>query len=178
MAWPGFQNNYANRYSPPPFAPIESQCPRQQSMPAIFGDPESTNYMGLSMHHGLPNNGWAPEPSIHIPGQAMLCNNHVSPLTTSFGSSSSSSASDAMASMSLDTSIGSHRLAPADTVSCPSTISPKALRINPSPVPTSSFNSASALIPSVDGTLSSASSYEQQYLAPQGIIHQGSHRQG
>jgi hypothetical protein len=52
-------------------------------------------------------------------------------------------------------------------MACPSTISPKVLRINPSPAPTSSSESAhAALLSTRDCDFSCASSFEQQCPAP------------
>lgn len=166
MAWPTFQTTYNDKYSPPPFASIDSDCPRQQAMPAIFGDPSSTNYLG--MHHGLPSNDWAIDPNMPILEESMLCNGQVSPPDTAYSSFSSTSASEAMASMSLDTPIGTSSISSSDMImACPSTISPKVLRINPSPAPTCSSDSThTTFLPGGDGNISSASSFEQQYIPP------------
>lgn len=163
-AWPTFQTTYSDKYSPPPFDSSDAEHPKQQVLPAIFGDPTSSNY--LDMHHGLPSNVWATGSTMPLLGEPMLCNGQLSPPNTTYSSFSSTSASDAMASMGLGTPLDTHSVGPADmTLVGLSTISPEVLRINPSPAPTcSSASTHSTSLPKRDGggLPSAPPSFEQQ----------------
>lgn len=162
--WPTFQATYADKYSPPPFASIDSEGLKQQSLPAIFGDPSSTHYVG--MHHGLPSADWASESAMPLLGEPMSCRGLASPPDTTYSSFSSLSASDAMASMSLDAPMSHHSMGSGDMdMSASSTVSPKVLRINPSPAHTSSPESTyNTYFPTADGESSGASSFEHHRL--------------
>ncbi|KAJ2997606.1 hypothetical protein NUW58_g598 [Xylaria curta] len=115
--------------------------------------------LGIDFHHGLPPSA---EAYSNMPGFAEPFEfTHVSPATlnSSFSSSAGSSiASERMASMTLDSAPPQDHMPPMDFPSshhasstgirgqnwvgnCPATISPKMLRINPSPTPTSSSES-------------------------------------
>lgn len=141
----------------------------------------------LDLHHGLTSSTsdtWA-EPDMPLLGEAVPCS-RVSPTGTAYSSFSSSGTSDAMASMSIDPIEhpggtpsglcllgGSFHDRNADMgMACPSTVSPKLLRINPSPAPTSTSSSESMHITpltsgsSGDGGFSGASSFEQRHAPP------------
>ncbi|KAH8204633.1 hypothetical protein TruAng_001262 [Truncatella angustata] len=164
--WPTFQATYADTYSPPPFAPIESEFPRQQSMPAIFGDPSSTNYMG--MHRGLPSNGWAIDSSVPVLGNTVQGNDQASPLGTTYSRFASSPTSRASTSARLNAPMETHRATVVGMMSYPTTISPEVLRIDRSPAPTSSSEPAHlSFFPTSDRVISRAASFEQQHLAPE-----------
>ncbi|KAH6654544.1 hypothetical protein BKA67DRAFT_658834 [Truncatella angustata] len=164
--WPTFQATYADTYSPPPFAPIESEFPRQQSMPAIFGDPSSTNYMG--MHRGLPSNGWAIDSSVPVLGNTVQANDQASPLGTTYSRFASSPTSRASTSARLNAPMETHRATVVGMMSYPTTISPEVLRIDRSPAPTSSSEPAHlSFFPTSDRVISRAASFEQQHLAPE-----------
>jgi hypothetical protein len=205
MNWPSFQR-HPNMYSPPHFS-FDSDHPSQNSMPAIFGDPPSINYVGLQ--HGLPDTmdtgGWDQSPvtgAAHSGTAGMVAPALVAGMAIGGGSSStarsfpsygdngsfgmgtmahqgagvspatvaaaysssapSGGASEAMASMSLDTPMGNthHHMmtssvsvgaSAAATMAEPGfsmaahngvpgldTVSPKVLCINSSPAPLSS----------------------------------------
>ncbi|KAI1854659.1 hypothetical protein JX266_000777 [Neoarthrinium moseri] len=149
-------------YSPPHFT-FDNDYPSQYSMPAIFGDTSTANYLGLQ--HDLAGNGWSSNQGMSCLPDAAPGNPRVSPAGTAYSSFSSSGASDAMASMSLDTPMLNHARPSDMIISCPSTVSPKVLRINPSPAPTSSSESVhAALYSASDSQLSSSSSFDQSYL--------------
>ncbi|KAI1074473.1 hypothetical protein F5B20DRAFT_435687 [Whalleya microplaca] len=133
----------------------------------------------IDFQHGLPGNDW--NSSLPVFGEPLECN-QVSPSTvcSSFSSSATSSApSEAIASMSLDPApihnSTTSNLRSAHSVSatestgngwgtnCPSTISPKMLRIQPSPTPTSSSESAhTSMLTSGDSDLNS-STFERRH---------------
>lgn len=109
-------------------------------------DSPGVNQFGnhLSLHDGLPGENWDPN-TMSVLGEPFEAD-HVSPQST-FRSFSSSTASDAMGSLSLDTMHG-HEGVPNDsqmgnsnTWDYPATISPKQLRLNPTPTPASSSES-------------------------------------
>ncbi|KAH8165701.1 hypothetical protein CIB48_g2536 [Xylaria polymorpha] len=124
---------------------------------------------GIDFQHGLPSSTevYSTMPVFAEPFEY----NHVSPpvLNSSFSSSTVSSiASERMASMTLDSGsqqdcmplmdfASNHHASPMDirgqnwVGTCPATISPKMLRINPSPTPTSSSESVQTGITATGG---------------------------
>ncbi|KAI8949612.1 hypothetical protein F4801DRAFT_591009 [Xylaria longipes] len=133
--------------------------------PSSLCNPET----GVDLHHGLPSSTelYSTMPVFAEPFEY----NHVSPtaLNSSFSSSAGSSiASERMASMTLDSGSQQDRMPLMDFASnhhaspmgirgqnwvgnCPATISPKMLRINPSPTPTSSSESVQTGITTTGG---------------------------
>ncbi|RYO81253.1 hypothetical protein DL766_000269 [Monosporascus sp. MC13-8B] len=163
MVWSSFPST--NAY-PPHY--LGANVDSRNHAPWQTYDAIGMNQLGSypAFHDGLTGANWDPN-NMPVLGEPLECD-QISPATT-YSSFSSSAASDAMGSLTLDSMNGREsvprdsQMAHPGSWDCPPTISPKQLHINPSPTPNSSSESVHTALLAGDISDLNSSAFSQSH---------------